>query len=47
LAQNLAGGQHTLELQGEDLGQQIQSLRFYCPRDAVGPETQKKPGIAR
>ena len=41
LAQNLAGGQHTLELQGEDLGQQIQCLRFYCPRDAVGPADTK------
>lgn len=49
LAQNLAAGPHTLELQGEELGQPIQCLRLYCPPDALGPETRKKQagGTAR
>lgn len=35
VAQGLANGTHTLELQGENLAELIQSVRFYRPRDAT------------
>jgi hypothetical protein len=42
LAQGLPAGPHVLELRGNDLAEQIQAIRFYCPQGGSG-----KTGISK